>query len=129
MLVTVTILALGTLGLVEGLQAGALFHDRLGLLLLGVLVYMLKTFGVLPHNVLTQNGFQVGSLCEMVLLSLALASRVSEMQRQSRTDALTKLFNRRHFDERVAAEFERAQRYRYADLAAGRRHRPLQGFQ
>lgn len=40
---------------------------------------------------LTQNGFQVGSLCEMVLLSLALASRVNEMQQQSRTDSLLAL--------------------------------------
>jgi diguanylate cyclase (GGDEF)-like protein len=66
---------------------------------------------VLPHNLLTANGLQVGSLCEMVLLSLALGARVNEMQRQSRTDELTKLFNRRFFDERVAYEFERAQRY------------------
>jgi diguanylate cyclase (GGDEF)-like protein len=83
-----------------------------GLLLVGVLMNMLKNFGLLPHNVLTQNGFQIGSLCEMVLLSLALASRVSEMQQQSRTDALTKLFNRRFFDERATFEFERAQRFR-----------------
>jgi diguanylate cyclase (GGDEF)-like protein len=46
----------------------------------------------------------------MVLLSLALASRVGELQRQSRTDALTKVYNRRFFDERVAFELERAQR-------------------
>jgi len=78
-----------------------------------VMMNMLKNFGLLPHNMLTQNGLQIGSLCEMVLLSLALASRVSEMQRQSRTDALTKLFNRRFFDERVAFEFERALRYKH----------------
>jgi diguanylate cyclase (GGDEF)-like protein len=81
------------------------------LLLAGVMMNLLKTFGVLPHNLLTANGLQVGSLCEMVLLSLALGARVNEMQRQSRTDALTKLFNRRFFDERVAFEFGRALRY------------------
>ena len=109
-LVTVTILVMGTLGMVKGYRPARYFMIAWGLLLAGVLIYMLKTFGLLPHNMLTQNGFQVGSLCEMVLLSLALASRVSEMQRQSRTDSLTKLFNRRFFDERVAFEFERAQR-------------------
>jgi diguanylate cyclase (GGDEF)-like protein len=109
--VTLMILALGSLGLVKGYKPARYFMIAWGLLLLGVLVNMLKTFGFLPHNLLTQNGLQVGSLCEMVLLSLALASRVSEMQRQSRTDALTKLFNRRFFDERVAFEFERGQRY------------------
>jgi diguanylate cyclase (GGDEF)-like protein len=111
-LVTGTILTLGTIGLVKGYKPARYFMIAWGLLLLGVLMNLLKTFGVLPHNMLTQNGFQVGSLCEMVLLSLALASRVSEMQRMSRTDALTKLFNRRFFDERVAFEFERAQRYK-----------------
>jgi diguanylate cyclase (GGDEF)-like protein len=109
--VTVTILAMGTMGLVTGYKPARYFMIAWGLLLLGVMMNMLKNFGLLPHNMLTQNGLQVGSLCEMVLLSLALASRVSEMQRQSRTDALTKLFNRRFFDERVAYEFERSQRY------------------
>ncbi|MEO8159844.1 MAG: diguanylate cyclase [Arenimonas sp.] len=110
--VTGTIMTLGTIGLVKGYRPARYFMIAWGLLLLGVLMNLLKTFGVLPHNMLTQNGFQVGSLCEMVLLSLALASRVSEMQKLSRTDALTKLFNRRFFDERVAFEFERAHRYK-----------------
>jgi diguanylate cyclase (GGDEF)-like protein len=109
--VTVTILTLGTMGLVTGYKPARYFMIAWGLLLLGVMMNMLKNFGLLPHNMLTQNGLQVGSLCEMVLLSLALASRVSEMQRQSRTDALTRLYNRRFFDERVAYEFERATRY------------------
>ncbi|MCB1565446.1 MAG: GGDEF domain-containing protein, partial [Xanthomonadales bacterium] len=108
--VTATIMSMGITCLIRGYRPARYFMIAWGLLLLGVLVYMLKTFGVLPHSMLTQNGFQVGSLSEMVLLSLALASRVNEMQRQSRTDALTKLFNRRFFDERVAFEFERAQR-------------------
>jgi diguanylate cyclase (GGDEF)-like protein len=101
---------MGTLGLIKGYRPARYFMIAWSMLLLAVLVFMLKTFGLLPHNMLTENGFQVASLLEMVLLSLALASRVSEMQRQSRTDALTKLFNRRFFDERVAFEFERAQR-------------------
>jgi diguanylate cyclase (GGDEF)-like protein len=109
-LVTVAILSMGTLGLIKGYKPARYFMIAWGMLLLAVLVFMLKTFGVLPHSLLTENGFQVASLLEMVLLSLALASRVNEMQQQSRTDALTKLSNRRFFDERVAFEFERAQR-------------------
>ena len=109
-LVTVLILAMGTLGLIKGYKPARFFMIAWGMLLLAVLVFMLKTFGLLPHNMLTENGFQLGSLLEMVLLSLALAARVDEMQKQSRTDALTKLANRRFFDERVAFEFERAHR-------------------
>jgi diguanylate cyclase (GGDEF)-like protein len=110
-LVTVTIIALGTVSLLSGYKPARYFMLAWALLLAGVMMNLLKTFGVLPHNLLTANGLQVGSLCEMVLLSLALGARVNEMQRQSRTDALTKLFNRRFFDERVAFEFERAMRY------------------
>ena len=109
-LVTVAILVLGTKSLAAGYRPARYFMLAWIALLVGVLAYMLKVFGVLPHNALTQNGFQVGSLLEMVLLSVALASRVRELQHLSRTDPLTKLANRRAFDERIALEFERAQR-------------------
>lgn len=109
-IVTALIMILGMLGLIKGYRPARFFMIAWGMLLIGVLAYMLKVFGVLPHNLLTQNGFQVGSLVEMVLLSLALASRVRELQHQSRTDTLTRVPNRRYFDEVVAAEFERSRR-------------------
>jgi len=108
--VTVMIIVLGTLGLLKGYQPARYFMIAWGMLLVGVLAYMLKVFGLLPHNMLTQNGFQVGSLMEMVLLSLALASRLRDLRRQSRTDMLTKVPNRRFFDEHVNIEFDRARR-------------------
>ncbi|MEP6882698.1 MAG: diguanylate cyclase [Dokdonella sp.] len=104
------IMTLGTLGLIKGYKPARYFMIAWGMLLVGVLTYMLKVFGVLPHNMLTQNGFQLGSLVEMVLLSLALGSRVRELQRQSRTDTLTRIPNRRYFDEVSASEFERCRR-------------------
>ncbi|MEO7936124.1 MAG: diguanylate cyclase [Dokdonella sp.] len=109
-IVVALIMTLGTLGLVKGYKPARYFMIAWGMLLVGVLAYMLKVFGVLPHNMLTQNGFQLGSLVEMVLLSLALGSRVRELQRQSRTDTLTRVPNRRYFDEVSANEFERARR-------------------
>jgi len=108
--VTALIIVMGTLGLVMGYRPARYFMVAWGMLLVGVMAYMLKVFGLLPHNMLTQNGFQVGSLMEMVLLSLALASRLSDLRRQSRTDTLTKVPNRRFFDEVAANEFERARR-------------------
>jgi diguanylate cyclase (GGDEF)-like protein len=109
-IVTALIMTLGVLGLIKGYRPARYFMVAWGMLLIGVLAYMLKVFGVLPHNLLTQNGFQVGSLVEMVLLSLALASRVRELQHQSRTDTLTRVPNRRYFDEVVAMEFDRSRR-------------------
>jgi diguanylate cyclase (GGDEF)-like protein len=107
-LATALIIAFGTLGLVEGYRPARWFMLAWAFLLIGVVMTNLKNYGLLPHNLLTQNGFQIGSLCEMVLLSLGLASRVSEMERQSRIDALTRVYNRRYFDERASAELERA---------------------
>jgi len=109
-IVTVMIIVLGTLGLIKGYRPARFFMIAWGMLLLGVMTYMFKVFGLLPHNALTQNGFQVGSLLEMVLLSLALASRLRDLRLQSRTDTLTKVPNRRYFDEQAGIEFERARR-------------------
>ncbi len=114
--VTVMIITLGTMGLLKGYQPARYFMIAWGMLLIGVLAYMLKVFGLLPHNMLTQNGFQVGSLMEMVLLSLALASRLRDLRRQTRTDTLTKVPNRRFFDEQIVMEFDRARRTQ-GDLA------------
>lgn len=106
--ITVVILWLGVIGLLRRIVAARFFMIAWATLLLGVLVYMAKTFGLLPHNVVTQNGFQIGSLLEMVLLSLALAHRVRELNQESRTDPLTQLMNRRAFDEVMEREYDRA---------------------
>ena len=79
-------------------------------LLLSAFVYMLKTFGWLPHNPWTQNAFQVGSLIEMVLLSIAVASRVNEIKQQTFVDTLTQLYNRRYMSDQLGQEMLRAQR-------------------
>ncbi|MBM0103667.1 GGDEF domain-containing protein [Steroidobacter sp. S1-65] len=76
--------------------------------LCGSVVFLLKTFGMLPHTFLTQNGWQIGSLLEMILLSMTLSTRMNELQHQSRTDPLTLLGNRRLFDDRLPEEFLQA---------------------
>jgi diguanylate cyclase (GGDEF)-like protein len=45
-------------------------------LLLGMVIYPLKTFGILPNNFMTEYGMQIGSTLEVVLLSFALAHRM-----------------------------------------------------
>lgn len=109
-IVTVTMLALGATGLLKGYRPARYFMLAWGLLLAGVLMYMAKTFGLLPHSALAQNAFQVGALLEMVLLSIALAARVTELQRQSVTDPLTELANRRYFDDSLALHFQASRR-------------------
>jgi len=116
-LATIALLIVAAIhGVAAGRVAARFYLSGLGVFLLGVLVYMFKTYGLLPHNALTQHGFQVGSLAEFVLLSVALGVRMNELKRSGITDPLTGLGNRRHFDELFAAEFEIA-RSRRRDLA------------
>ncbi|WP_176761460.1 GGDEF domain-containing protein [Billgrantia gudaonensis] len=87
-----------------------------GALVLGAAVFILATYGWLPHHFLTYYGFQLGSAIEVTLLSLALADRISLLRRErqslldeqarlhgmSYTDGLTGLSNRRYLDEYLA---------------------------
>ncbi|WP_277608426.1 diguanylate cyclase [Microbulbifer elongatus] len=103
-------MVMGVLSLLGGSVSARYFLVGWSALLVSVVIYMLKTFGLLPHNSVTHNAFQVGALLEMVLLSLALGARVGEIQRSGYLDPLTTLFNRRHFDERLPKEFTSAER-------------------
>ncbi|WP_295800119.1 diguanylate cyclase [uncultured Microbulbifer sp.] len=105
LVICILLLAMGTMSLLRGSVSARYFMVAWVTLLGSVIVYMLKTFGVLPHNGFTQNAFQVGALVEMVLLSLALGARVSEIHKRGYIDELSRLYNRRHFDEQLPREF------------------------
>ena len=110
LLICILLLAMGTVSLLRGSLSARYFMVAWVTLLSSVIVYMLKTFGLLPHNGITQNAFQVGALIEMVLLSLALGARVSEIHKRGYIDELSLLYNRRHFDEQLPREFASADR-------------------
>lgn len=109
-MVTALILTMGTRSLLAGYRPARYFMLAWAAMLLTVFAYLLKAFGVLPHNVLTQNGFQIGSLLEMTLLSVALSARVRDLHKHSFSDPLTNLLNRRSFDQHLELEFARARR-------------------
>ncbi|MEO4047971.1 diguanylate cyclase [Pseudomonas sp. CAU 1711] len=108
LVIVLQMLLLGVVALLAGSRPARYYMLAWSALLLGVTVYMLKTFGWLPHNWMTQNAFQLGSLIEMLLLSLALGSRVRDLRQDSYRDALTGLANRRQFDERMAEQVQAA---------------------
>lgn len=108
LVITLQLLLLGVFALLAGARPARYYLLAWTALLVGVVVYMLKSFGWLPHNVMTQNAFQLGSLIEMLLLSLALGSRVRELKHDSYLDALTGLCNRRHFDTQLQTELQLA---------------------
>jgi len=110
LLLSILFMVMGVISLLRGSVPARYFLVGWAALLVSVVVYMLKTFGLVPHNSFTHNAFQVGALVEMVLLSLALGARVGEIQRHGYMDQLTGLFNRRYFDEQLPREFNLASR-------------------
>lgn len=101
----VFMLMLGVVAMVLGSRPARFYVIAWSSFLCGSVVFLLKTFGVLPHTFFTQNGWQIGSLLEMILLSMTLSTRMNELQHQSRTDPLTLLGNRRLFDDKLPEEF------------------------
>lgn len=108
LVIVVYLLLLGARSAWAGIASARYYLMALGVFLVGVVVYMLKTFGWIPHNFVTQHGFQLGSLSEFVLLSVALSHRISELKLKTLTDALTGLHNRRYFNELLEQEFKAA---------------------
>ena len=58
--------------------------------LLGALLTALRSLGVLPHNFFTVYSIQIGSVMEVILLSLALADRISILRKEVAEKALEK---------------------------------------
>ncbi len=101
----IVLIVLGVASLLAGSRPARPFVIAWGAFLAGSMVFLLKNFGLVPNTFFTQHSWQVGSLLEMILLSMTLSSRMSELQHQSRTDALTLLGNRRLFNDKLPAEF------------------------
>ena len=99
------VLCMGIVALRAGEPTARFYLLAWSAFLAGVVAYMFKSFGWLPHNLVTQYGFQIGTVFEFVLLSVALGIRVQALRQQSRTDALTGLGNRSRFDELIETRF------------------------
>lgn len=108
MIGVVFLISLGFVNTISGSRPARFFVIAWSAFLVGSLVFLLKNFGLVPHTFLTQHSWQVGSLLEMILLSMTLSSRMNELKHQGRTDPLTLLGNRRLFDDKLPAEFNAA---------------------
>ena len=58
------------------------FLAAFGMLVIGTFMLILKAYKVLDSNILTDNGLQIGSALEMILMAFALADRFNEMRRE-----------------------------------------------
>ncbi len=73
---SICVVGAGLWSLKIGVRQAAFFLLAWSALLLGIVAYTLKTFGVLPSNTATEYGMQLGSAVELILLSFALAHRM-----------------------------------------------------
>jgi signal transduction histidine kinase len=63
----------------EGNRMAMLYLIAFTLFLSGCIILPLKTIALLPKSFLTDYGVQIGSICEMILLSLGLAYKIEQM--------------------------------------------------
>lgn len=73
----------GGISLASGARQARYFMLAWTALLVGISLYALKTFGLLPTNLLTEYAMQIGSALEAVLLSFALAHRMTILKEEN----------------------------------------------
>jgi anti-sigma regulatory factor (Ser/Thr protein kinase)/PAS domain-containing protein len=78
------ILVIPTAGMIlyRGFRPARFYIIAWSAFLAGIVLSTLRVMGILPHNILTEHGLQMGSALEMVLLSLALADRISTIKKE-----------------------------------------------
>ncbi|WP_166254802.1 sensor domain-containing diguanylate cyclase [Marinobacter salicampi] len=66
----------------SGNPAARYFLMAWTMLIVGGLAYSLKPWGLVPSNLFTEHGWQIGSAVEAILLSMAIAERINTETRQ-----------------------------------------------
>ena len=69
----------------KGYSPAKYFLLAFAIFIVAVLVFVLKDAGIIPYNQWTFFALPLGSAIEMVLLSLALASRINQLKKESAT--------------------------------------------
>ena len=72
----IVVFCVGANSLLRGYRQARFFLLAFSVLLVGMAMYALKTFHLLPGNSITENGLQIGSALQMILLAFALADRM-----------------------------------------------------
>lgn len=113
LLVLISVIFMAAAGVVTalaGYRPARYYLVAWSMLLLGVLVYVLKTFAILPDNFVTNWSQQIGSALEVILLSLALGARITllrEANEQAQRDLIAKQQEMLELQKRLAGAFAR----------------------
>jgi len=79
-LTVVALIVAGIICMCKGYRPARYYLLAWSVSMLGVTVFSLKTFGILPHTFITHWGIQFGSAWEVILLSMGLADRFQLMK-------------------------------------------------
>ena len=79
---SITLFIVGLIVLKRGYRPARFYMIAWTALLLGLILYVAKSAGLLPINFLTEHGIQIGSVMEMILLSLGLGDSMNNMKRE-----------------------------------------------
>lgn len=79
------VLYLSAVVLKRGNKSALFFLIAWSILLIGATVFVLKDFGVFPYNNFTSSILAIGSAIEVVLLSFALANKISILRKERET--------------------------------------------
>ncbi|HPI90706.1 MAG TPA: 7TM diverse intracellular signaling domain-containing protein [Spirochaetota bacterium] len=77
-----TMIILSVILVIRGSRDARFFLFSWVFMMVGIILYTLKTFGALPSNFLTNWSIQIGSSATAILLSGALAENINVMRRQ-----------------------------------------------
>ncbi len=61
----------------KGYKAARFYVLACSFYFVGVCVYVLKTFAVLPYNYFTTNAMELGSALEMMMFSVSMGDRIN----------------------------------------------------
>ncbi|MDG4476322.1 hybrid sensor histidine kinase/response regulator [Thiovibrio frasassiensis] len=81
-LTVVVLIITGFICMIKGYRPARYYFLAWSVSMLGVTVYALKSFGILPHIFITHWGIQLGSAWEVTLLSMGLADRFQLMKQE-----------------------------------------------
>jgi signal transduction histidine kinase len=83
-LLTATVLFVGVRALSAGYRSARFFLLAWAALLVSLVVFPLRNFGLLPHTFLVAHSVHIGLALDLVLLSFALGDRFNLMRREAR---------------------------------------------
>ncbi len=108
-----TVIPAAIVSRLRGYRPARFYLIAWSMFLFGVVLSTLRVMGILPHNVITEHGLQIGSGIEAILLALALADRIKIMEKE-KNEAQAKMIEARTREianlKKIQKEIEEANR-------------------